>query len=235
MYRGVFSSNNRNSCSKIVDGYVSTVQSLRCFYDEADERLMYHLNQAIRCDHIEVVHVLTGDTEIFVNLMYNFGEWSEHGLEEIWTHHLNKLSSIHESVKNLPGYVVELLPTIHALSGCDTTSKVGTNVKLDERQAAHKAVYTSMNDFGIKELDENMYIMAERFLLECVTREENRSVDTFDELRNTIFHKHNLQFDLEKFPCTSTSLRLHIKRTYYQRRLWFVASREKKCDLDPIL
>ena len=148
VYRDVFSSNNRNSCSKIVDGNVSTVQSLPRFYDEADECLMYHLNQAIRCDHIEIVHVVTGDTEIFVNLMYNFVESSEHGLEEICTHHLNKSSAIRESVKNLPGYVVELLPSIHALPVCDTTSKV-----------AHKAVYISMNEFGIKKLDERMYII----------------------------------------------------------------------------
>ena len=132
VYLGGCSSNDRNSASKIVDGHVSTVQSLRCFYDEADDRLMYHLNQAIKCDHIEVAHVLTGDTDIFVNLMYNFGEWSEHGLEDICTHHLNKSLAIHESVKNRPGYVVELLPSIHALPVCDKTSKV-----------AHKAVYIS--------------------------------------------------------------------------------------------
>ena len=55
-----------------MNGNVSTVQSLECFYDEVDDRLMYHLNQGIKCDHASVAHVLTGDTDIFINLMYNY-------------------------------------------------------------------------------------------------------------------------------------------------------------------
>ena len=66
--------------------FFSTVQGLECFYNVADDRLMYHLNYAVKCDHAEVVHVLTGGTDIFVNLMYNFSNWSEYGLREIWFH-----------------------------------------------------------------------------------------------------------------------------------------------------
>ena len=233
VYLGGCNIENENVCSKIVNGNVSTVQCLECFYDEADDRLMYHLNNAVKCDHVEVAHILTGDTDIYVNLMYNFSEWSEYGLNEIWFHHLNRMSPIHDSVQNLPSNVVQLLPTIHALTGCDTTSKVGT--KLQAYKAAHKPEYASLNKFGISELDECMYETAEHFLLECVTRQENRNVNTFDEMRYSKYHSHNLKLDLEKFPCTSKSIRFQIQKAYYQRRLWFLSSREKRCDLDPQL
>ena len=109
-------------------GISSTIQCLECFYDEADDRLMYPLHHAVKCDHIEVIHVLTGDKDICVNLMYNFINWSYYGLKEIWFDHLNKMSSIHDSVQNLPINVVQLLPIIHLLRGCNTTSKVGTKL-----------------------------------------------------------------------------------------------------------
>ena len=84
--------------------------------------------------------------------MYNFSNWSDYGLKEIWFHH--KISPIHDSVQNLSINVVQLLPTIQALTGCDTTSKVGTKLQLSN--AAHKPEYASLNKFGISELDECM-------------------------------------------------------------------------------
>ena len=75
---------DKSFCLKIVNGIFSTVQGLECFYDEGDERLMCHINHAVKCDHAEVVHVLTGDIDIFVNFMYNFSNLSYYGLKVIW-------------------------------------------------------------------------------------------------------------------------------------------------------
>ena len=113
MYPGGCNIDDKNSCLKIVNGMFSTVQGLDCFYDEADDSLMYYLNHVVKCDYAKIVHVLTGDTNIFVSLMYNFSNWSNYGLKEIWFHHLNKMSPIHDSVQSLPMNVVQLLPTIH--------------------------------------------------------------------------------------------------------------------------
>ena len=186
---------------------------------------MYHLNHAVKCDLVEVAHVLTGDTDIFVNLMYHFSNWSEYELSEIWCHHMNKMLPIHGAVHNLPQSVIKSLPAIHALSGCDTTSKVGT--KLQAFKAAHKTEYASLDQFGLSHLDEQMYETAEHFLLECLTRQQNREVDTFDELR----FSHKYRLDLEKFPCTSRSIRMHIKKAYYQCSLWIFALTMKSCKL----
>ena len=59
-------------------------------------------------------------------------------------------------------------------------------------------------------LHKYMYETAERFLLDCIMRGENSVVNTFDELRYSRYHSHNLKFDLERFPCTSRSTRLDI-------------------------
>ena len=72
VYLGRCNIGDKSSCLKIANGIFSAVQGLECFYDEADDRLMYHLNHAVKCDHAKVAHVLNGDKDIFVNLMYNF-------------------------------------------------------------------------------------------------------------------------------------------------------------------
>ena len=142
------------------------------------------------------------------------------------------MSPIHDAVHNLPDYVVQILPAIHALSGCDTTSKVGT--KQQAYKAALKPEYAGLNLFGIAPLDKKMYELAEHFLLECVTRSENRKEDTFDELRYTTYHSLNHKLDLQKFPCTSSTIKIHILRAYYQCRLWIIAPMMKACDLEAI-
>ena len=50
-----------------------------------------------------------------------------HGLVEIWVGNIRKYTPIHKTVEKLPSVeLVETLPGIHALTGCDTASKVGT-------------------------------------------------------------------------------------------------------------
>ena len=107
--------------------------------------------------------------------------------------------------------------TIHALTGYDTTSKVGK--KFQAFKTAHKSEYASLNKFGISEFDKCI----EQFLLECIMQGENRVVNIFDELRYSRYHSYNLRFHLERFSCTSRSIRLDIQKAYDQRRLWFFA------------
>ena len=56
---------HKNSCLKIVNGTFSCVQGLECFYNEADDHLINNFYHVVKCDQ-----------NIFVNLMYNFSNWS---------------------------------------------------------------------------------------------------------------------------------------------------------------
>ena len=126
VYLGGCHEDGLNKCYKLVNGTMFDVPSLSCTYDEADDRIMYHLNQAVRTEEYEYAHIASVDTDIFVCLMYYHLNWRKFSLQELWMHHNGLASPIHESVASLPEEVVNVLPAIHALSGCDTTSKIGT-------------------------------------------------------------------------------------------------------------
>ena len=109
-----------------------------------------------------------------------------HGLQDLWFHHNGSAIPLHESFESLPIEVVRVLPAIHALTGCDTTSKVGT--KLQAFHAAHKSEHFILAEFGNGVLNDSMILSAERFLLDCMSRTTTRLVDTFDEFRYDQYH-----------------------------------------------
>ena len=67
--------------------------------------------------------MISGDTDILVCLMFHFLNWRMYGLQELWFYHKGSASPLHESVESLPVEVVRVPPAVHALTGCDTTSK----------------------------------------------------------------------------------------------------------------
>ena len=67
--------------------------------------------------------------------------------------------------------------------------------------------------FGKIEISESMTADAERFLVQCITSDDT---DNFDELHFNNYHKKHLQFDIERFPPISASIRQHILPAYLQ-------------------
>ena len=93
---------------------------------------------------------------------------------------------------------LEVLPAIHALTGCDTTSQVGT--KGNALKVGFNKGSELLSSFKLQRLDEDNIQNAEKFLVNCISKNE---VDTFDELRHQFFHEKHLSFDIERFPPTS--------------------------------
>ena len=133
---------------------------------------MFHLNHAVRVDNFSSAHVVSRDTDIMVCLMYHHLTWRRYGLSEIWMHTSGDVAALHESVESMADEVIQILPAIHALSGCDTTSKIG--IKLQAYRAAQKDEYRVLVGFGISDLDEDMSKVAEHFLLDCMSRSAQR-------------------------------------------------------------
>ena len=98
----------------------------------------------------------------------------------------------------------------------------------------YKPEYSVLKDFGHRDLDEEMYKTAEHFLIECISRKENRCEDSFDNLRYSRYHGENFKLELDTFPCTTAALRYHIQRAYFQCRLWIYAATRQVFDLDPL-
>ena len=91
--------------------------------------------------------------------------------------------------------------------GCDTSSKVGTKSSAF-KSATNKSI-PALVSFGQASFDEDMKVMAENFLVGCVSKDEN--IDDFDNLRNKTYYKKSTEINIEKLPPTSPSIALHIK------------------------
>ena len=176
----------------------------------------------------------SGDTDVLVCALYHFGRWIFSELKEPWIV-VGKSSAkfsipVHTMFGELDKEVLESLPAMDALTGCDTTSKVGS--KASRLQVAIEEAQKMLFDFGRGELSENMIAMAEYFLTKCVSHATE--FQTFDELRHHVYHTTNFLLDIERLPCTCSAFCLHIHRAYLQcYLLWLHAPFVESITLDP--
>ncbi|KAF3844287.1 hypothetical protein F7725_013628 [Dissostichus mawsoni] len=130
---------------------------------------------------------------------------------------------LHDICISLGDELTKCLPALHALTGCDTTSKISTKL------AALNAVREPENsclilNFDCPQLTESAIQMAETFLVKCL--KPSTDLETFDDLRIAAFDSNALNMDFERTTCTSTNARKHILRGYYQQQLWVQAHLE---------
>ena len=55
---------NMNSCLRISGSESSMEPLLLCYHEEADDRLMYHVNQTIKIDRISKIIIASSDTDV---------------------------------------------------------------------------------------------------------------------------------------------------------------------------
>ena len=97
---------------------------------------------------------------------------------------------------------------LHALTGCDTTSKIATKFA-----ALNGIRIPLLANFNFPQLTDNTIQLAETFFVKCL--KPSIQFETFDELRIDTFDNNALKIDFEKTACT-----IHIRRRYYQMQLW---------------
>ena len=197
----------------MINGFVTAETLLECTHEEADDRIFFHANHAIKVGKYSSVVIASPDTDIFVAATHHFNKLKYFNLEELWfvsgRSDSRTVFPIHDLADDLVPDLAEVLPAIHALTGCDTASKVGTKSRAVKEGANNG--YDLLYSFGREELSVQMIADAEKFLLKCITKHD---VDTFNELRFIVYHEKHLQFDIERFPPTSDSIRQHILRAY---------------------
>ena len=109
---------------------------------------------------------------------------------------------------------IQILPVVHALTGCDTTRKAGT--KVAALKTANACGYEYLCFFGKHELTYVMIYNAAQFLLRYILNWKARFIWRFKMWRL----KQKLQeFDLEKFLATSSTIKQHILRASLQCHL----------------
>ena len=174
---------------------------------------MYHLSHTIQTYKYRSVIILSPDTDAPVCVIYNYSHLLYFGLDELWF-----ITGKKNSRKFFPVYEVfnkiepDVLPALHALTGCESTSKVSTKA----------AALSTAIEGGQSKVTDDLIANTKKFLIRCLSL---RSICThFDHLRYEIHHKKKFQFDLEKYPATSENMKQHILYAYFQAFLWQHAS-----------
>ena len=219
IYLGGSLSGDIFGCKKVERGNISDAPNLRCEHEEADDRLMLHIDDAVRAGYERII-IASPDTDIFVTALYHYTKWMYVNLQELWMFcgkgETTRAVPLHETATKLETTLVDVLPALHALTGCDTTSKICS--KNTALKIADTNIIENLVTFGKTDLSIDMIIMAEKFLVKCIYSKTNS--ENFDDLRMEFYH-HNNTFNLEKIPPTSTSIHKHIQRAYLQSHIWY--------------
>ena len=98
--------------------------------EEADVRLVSHAIHATQTGAKRLV-ILSGDTDVMVLATYFNTDLKTNGLSELWMR-----AGVGDSIRYIPLPLIfkrkpelcSVLPALHILTGCYTTSKVGTKL-----------------------------------------------------------------------------------------------------------
>ena len=71
-------------CVIISSGLSRPVTLLKCNHEEADDRLMFHINHGIKVDRYQKVIIASADTDVFVSSLFHFTRWTHSDLNELW-------------------------------------------------------------------------------------------------------------------------------------------------------
>ena len=212
-YLGGVHKDDPMSCMSILHGDITTESSLWCASEEADDRMMVHVNHAV-LKGFENIVIASQDTDVLVTALYNHKfHWSTTNLWILYGSNSNPdILSVNELTDVLDTSVVGILPAAHALTGCDSTSKVSTKNNLIKHVTDGK-YNRYIENFGIEDLDKDMIAAAEFFLVRLFSDVED--VKTFNDLRYSVYHKNSANLDLGKLPCTSNAIEQHIKKLIF--------------------
>ena len=217
-------------CMKLTKDSATWIPSLQCECEEADDRIMKHIENCVSTDFVERVMIASADTDVMISALYHFKMcYQKGGLKELWiikdTRSSVKYIPLHKMIENMDDLLVNILPAVHSLTGCDTTSKIGTKL-MALKTARHSGKL--LEDFGVAPLDEEMIQNAEQFIAKVL----GSSKLNCDGVRFEQYHQaKNLSFS--KLCPPSSTMMFHIKRAYLQCYMWMNVL-ENHSSLDPL-
>ena len=153
---------------------------------------------------------------MFICPLYHFNQtWNDSGLLELWVlcgqGSTSRAVPIHNLVEETPSILVFVLPEVHALTGCDTITKVST--KYAAFKVAEQGGSELIKDFVKLQLTSDMEHKAEKFLASAIG---GSKFDPMDKIRHFQHHHKGIKNNFEKLAPMSSSTALHIKRAYLQ-------------------
>ena len=123
-------------CFTAADGKVTCEEfpSLHCKHEEADTRMIYHMNDIISDDENKKIRVRSNDTDVFILLVYHVSKiggrsnvWMDVGLS---SNNTRRDINISQLLTQVSPTMAEALPALHAFTGCDYTASFMNKGKL---------------------------------------------------------------------------------------------------------
>jgi hypothetical protein len=198
----------------IKTGSIDSHPELDSDLEEADVRIIPHALHAAR-NGLQRLVVLSGDTDVFVLCLHFSNTLLSNGATEVWLRggvgDKTRYIPIHVLADQMGQPLCETLPAVHALTGCDVTSKVGT------KAAGLKADPALLKNFG-QDIDDLLSCVAdaERYLVQVIHRGDH-GIETMDELRHKLYHQRE-GMTIQDLPPTTNAIHSHILRAFYSNR-----------------
>ena len=72
------------SCVLLSNGHITLERLVKCDHEEADARILFHVNHGIKVEKCRSVIIASPDTDIFICSIYHFNRFVFFGLNELW-------------------------------------------------------------------------------------------------------------------------------------------------------
>ena len=114
---------------EVRDEFVFDRADLDIDIEEADLRIIPHVSKSVSRNFTNIV-VISNDTDVFILLLHYLPQFIENGLEELWIKFgaggHSRFTPLHVMYNNMNKELHSVILKAHILTGCDTTSKIGT-------------------------------------------------------------------------------------------------------------
>jgi hypothetical protein len=187
------------------------IPDLLNWIEEADARLVVHVEWAVRVKQCRRVVIVSNDADTFALLLHYTPYLQALGLKEIWqqygTGEKRRMLPLHQAVSQLGAPLAKTVIKAHILTGDDCMSKVGTK---HAAVACDPVMY--LTNFGEADtLSEQDAALAEKYLVRVWAGVRSTvTAETFDQLR--VENYTSASAGIDALPPTSSVIRGHIHR-----------------------
>lgn len=210
-------------CYKLQGGNFTEVTNLKSNHLEADCRIFCHIFQGVKQNTETEIIILSPDTDIFVLGIYFWHKLEKLGCRGLWfegSRKKNRFLGCHLAAQSLGENVCNVLPALHSLTGCDTTSRVGTKKQMLSA-AKLNFVQNALLTLGDGLLSRQQFQDLEKVCTYLISKHQT----TADELRHKLICQNiGFALNLSRVICTSDALYLHCLRASAQTYLWKYSS-----------
>ena len=193
---------------------IAEISELQLPFEEADMRLIPHIQwDVINCSRSSVT-VVSDDTDVLILLLFYFKHFSQNGLQKLYLQKgrgsNKKMFPIHTMYSNLGEQFCKTLLKAHLGTGADYLSKIGT-----KKSSLNANPEVALKEFGEKfTLDEEQIQEAELYLVQVAASCRSTCLaKTFDELRVITWKRTSSVLELE--PTSHSIIEGHIKRWWF--------------------